>query len=501
VSGLLFSLAFPPLEWAILLPLALVPWILALAEEESRARALISGILFGLAYWCASIPWIVFVVTRFGGQSEAMGIVCLLILALILAEWPALVAWGVVACAPPGSARRLAAFPLLWMASEHARSVVYGGFPWNLTGNALFRHPVWLQSASIWGVYGIGAIVVTVSSLLAAAARGRRLSPALWAAGLVALLGTAGAARLAASPEGSSEENAPFPVALLQPNVTQEARLGGSAAEIYTTVIGQARSAAAERPALIVIPESALPAYWDSSPLLRRDLSAIAQGPRVLFNDIEQEPDGRYYNVARLLGERGLIGRPYRKVHLVPFGEYVPLPKLFFFVRQVSTEIGEFSAAETPTILGADGERIGVGVCYEIIYPELVRTEVGALGANLLVTISNDSWYGRAGAQAQHLAGAVLRSAETGRYLLRAAVTGISAIVDERGRIREELARDRPGIVRGTARFLGRDTVWSRWGYRLPLPADLAALSVLVFGLVRRRRSAVSRTGAPEPGR
>ncbi len=501
LSGLLFSLAFPPREWVLLLPLGLVPWIVALAREESRGRAVFSGILFGLAYWCASIPWIVFVVTRFGGQSEGMGIACLIILALILAQWPALIAWGAVACGPPGSARRLAAFPLLWMAGEHARSVVYGGFPWNLTGHALFRHPVWLQSASVWGVYGVGALIVTVSSLLAAAVIARRLSPALWAAGLAASMGVVGVARLAAREPVGAGDRAPFPVALLQPNVTQEARLGGSAAEIYETVIGQARMAAAQKPSLIIIPESALPAYWDSSTILRRDLSAIAQGSLVLFNDIEQEPDGRYYNVARLLGARGLVGRPYRKVHLVPFGEYVPLPKLFFFVRQVSTEIGEFSSADEPTALGSDGERIGVGVCYEILYPDLVRAEVGALGANLLVTISNDSWYGRAGAQAQHLAGAVLRSVETGRYLLRAAVTGISAVVDERGRIRGELPRDRQGILQGTARYLVRDTVWTRWGYRVPPLADLLALAVLVFSLARLRRSAVSRSEAPEAGR
>ena len=129
LSGLLFALAFPPLEWIVLLPLAPIPWLVALAREQSRGRALLSGFLFGMAYWCASIPWIVFVVTRYGGQGAAMGVVCLLLLAAILSEWPALVAWGAAALAPPGSGARLAVFPLLWMASEHARSFVYGGFP------------------------------------------------------------------------------------------------------------------------------------------------------------------------------------------------------------------------------------------------------------------------------------------------------------------------------------------------------------------------------------
>jgi apolipoprotein N-acyltransferase len=277
-------------------------------------------------------------------------------------------------------------------------------------------------------------------------------------------------------------------VALLQPNVSQETRIAGSAAEAYAAVIGQATAAAEARADLIVIPESALPDYWETSPTLRRDLSEIARASAVIFNDIEQEAGGRYYNVARLLGPDGPIGRPYRKVHLVPFGEYVPLPSLFFFVRQVSTEIGEFSAAEEPTVLGADSLRVGIGVCYEILYPGLVREEAGPLGATLLATISNDSWYGRAGAQEQHFAGAVLRSVENGRYLLRAAITGVSGIVDERGRIRAELGRDRAGIVTGEARLFDDRTIWTRWGYWLPRLADIAALAVLLFGLVRWKR-------------
>ncbi len=132
----------------------------------------------------------------------------------------------------------------------------------------------------------------------------------------------------------------------------------------------------------------------------------------------------------------------------MPFGEYVPLPRLFFFARQVSTEIGAFRAPG-PAVLVDGGLRIGVGVCYEILYPSLAREEVDRLHANLLVTISNDSWYGRAGAQAQHFAAAVLRSVETGRYLLRAAITGISGIVDDRGRTDGDLpaglAGDPPG--------------------------------------------------------
>src|SRR5262245_7640026 len=145
-----------------------------------------------MAYWCASIPWIVYVVRQYGGQSPVMGVVCLVLLALILSEWPALVGWATVASAPSSSLRRLALFPLFWVASEHLRSFVYKGFPWNLTGHALFRQPLWLQTASVWGVYGVGALVMAVSALLAAAIASRRLRPAGLAAALVLAAGAFG---------------------------------------------------------------------------------------------------------------------------------------------------------------------------------------------------------------------------------------------------------------------------------------------------------------------
>jgi apolipoprotein N-acyltransferase len=234
-----------------------------------------------------------------------------------------------------------------------------------------------------------------------------------------------------------------------------------------------------------VIPESAFPVYWQTSERLRQDLAALAQlGPRILFNDIEETPAGEDFNVARLLGPAGLSGAPYRKVHLVPFGEYVPLPKVFFFVRQVSTEIGTFTAARRPTVLFSDGLAIGVAICYETIYPSLAREQT-ALGANLLATISNDSWYGKAGAQSQHFAGAVLRAVENGRSLVRAAITGVSGIVDARGRILAETAPNERALVRGSVRLERGSTVWTRWGYGIPVAADLAAAGVLLFALVR----------------
>ena len=498
LSGLLFALAFPPFGAALLLPVAMVPWVVALAREKSRTRAFFSGAVFGLVYWCLSIRWITYVVTQYGGQGGVMGAVCLVILAAILAEWPAIVAWGTVAAGPPGSAARFVVFPILWAATEHARSFVYKGFPWNLTGHALFRHPVWLQSASVWGVFGLGLAVAAVTAPIARAVSVRRAGPGVAAAVLVAAFGLFGAVRLGRpEPAGPS-----LSVALLQPNLTEETRSTQQGrADAYANLISQLRDAAALNPALVAIPESSLPGTWQGSQRIRGDLASVASGGTlVLFNDLDEEADGRYYNAARLLGPQGHVGAPYHKVHLVPFGEYVPLPRLFFFVRRVSTAIGEFTAAAEPSLIRAGPLVLGVGICYEIVYPSLARREA-AEGANLLATLTNDSWYGRAGAQEQHFAGAALRTVENGRYLIRAAITGISGIVDARGRILAESRPDERTTVTGSVRLVESRTAWTRWGYGIPRVTTLAGAAVLIFGLARllRERRGATRQEPERP--
>jgi len=486
-SGLLLALAFPPCNWTLLLPLAPVPWLAGLATETRRSRPILSGALFGIAFWCASIPWIFYVVTHYGGQSAVMGVVCVFLLALILCEWPAAVAWGTVAFAPAGSWKRLAVFPLLWMASEHARSIVYGGFPWNLTGWALARHPIWIQTASVWGVYGLGFAVAAVSALLAAFAVSRRLWLLAAAAVLVLAVGGVSAERL----------GRPVPplaptvrVALVQPNLHEEDRRTPEGARArYAAALAQGSEAARTGVDLLVFPESTFPAYWDRSPRLREDLTALARECRctILLNDLTEGPGVRVSNAARVLTPEGLAEGTYRKVHLVPFGEYVPLPRLFFFARRISSEIGEFTPADSPVVLRSGVLSLGIGICYEILYPELSRRQTED-GANLLGTISNDSWYGKAGAQEQHFDGAVLRSVENGRYLVRAAITGISGIVDPKGRIHAALPADTAGIAYGLVELRSERTAWTRWGHWLPPAADAGAVVVLLFGVLRWRR-------------
>ncbi|MGH9443187.1 MAG: apolipoprotein N-acyltransferase [Thermoanaerobaculia bacterium] len=496
LSGLLFALAFPPAAMAWLAPVALTPWILALWRENGRARAVLSGVVFGLVFWCVSVPWISFVVTHFGGQPGWMGAICVFLLALILAEWPAIVAGVVVLAFPSRSAWRFVAFPVAWMASEHARAYAYKGFPWNLTANALALHPVWIQTASWWGAFGVGALVAgfaaACGAILAAPTAVKKLRIAGGALAAVAALWAFGFARLRAPESGT-----PVRVACLQPNIPQTVREDPDlVAANYVKVLTLAGEAAASRPDLILIPESSFYGLeWSRSPTLRRDLGAVsAEGQSaILFNDVDEMPDGRYFNAARLLTPAGMSATTYHKVHLVPFGEYVPLPKLFFFMHEISKIIGAFTAAKSPVLLTSGALALGPAVCYEMTYPSLARDEA-RMGANLLVSVSNDAWYGRAGAQAQHLRAMPLRAVEVGRPFVRAAITGISAAVDSRGRMLAGLPENREGIVRATVRLESGATVWSRWGgVVFPAASDAAVVCMVVWGFVRWRRPSSKR--------
>ncbi len=505
LSGTALALAFPPFGAWWLVPVALAPWIAALYFEERRGRALLSGIVFGIVFWCLSVPWVSFVVTHFGGQPSWMGAVCVLLVALILAQWPLVVAWTAVAIAPSRSPERLAAFPVLWMAAEHARSVVYKGFPWNLTANPLAEHPVWLQTASWWGAYGLAGLFAGAGALLAAIAVSpssrARVAAAIALAAGVAGLGLYGTSRLRPAAGGA----APITVACVQPNIPQSAReTFESAARNYAAVMGAIRAAAAMRPDLILVPESSFYGLtWQRSPTLRRDLANVAResGGAILFNDVDERTDDVYFNAARLLTAGGLARETYHKVHLVPFGEYVPLPRIFFFMKSISQAVGSFSAAETPVVLTAGRLSIGPAVCYEMTYPSLAREEVRR-GATLLATISNDAWYGRAGAQEQHFEALVLRAIENDRPFARAAITGVSGVVDGNGRLLAKIPAGEGGITRAVVRPSSSRTVWSRWGGTIfPGVADAIAAGMVLCVLARWSRAVSARKITVKAGR
>jgi apolipoprotein N-acyltransferase len=256
------------------------------------------------------------------------------------------------------------------------------------------------------------------------------------------------------------------------------------------------RRVAAERPALIVWPETAVPFILRREPELspRVGRYVAETGVPMLIGSPDAGADGRLYNTAFLVGtDGGILGR-YDKRHLVPFGEYVPLQRVFFFLDKLVTGIGDFGRGRKATVFGGAGPAFSVMICYEVIFPAEVREFVRA-GATYLVNITNDAWFGRSGAPTQHLAMAVMRAVENGSYLVRAANTGISAIIAPTGEIlaRTEIFTEAAFV--GTIHARQTETPYTQYGDVLAwvcLVCSMGYLAALICSLwrssLRRRR-------------
>jgi apolipoprotein N-acyltransferase len=372
--------------------------------------------------------------------------------------------------------------PATWVAAEYARAHIFGGFPWIPLGNSVVSLLPIAQLASVLGVYGLSWLLALLHALLAygAMTRGRqRLFSAVSAVGILLGVSLWGAVRLADS--RLTREGEPVRVALIQGNVPQTEKWDPArAGDIFERYLRMTREAARGGVHLILWPESATPFYFDEDPMsaLRvRQLVSEIKTPLLFGTDeIERGSPPKYFNSAFILNASGATAAVYRKMFLVPFGEYVPFGTLLTFVGPLVDAVSAFSPGQQVTMLPVDGHMISTAICYEVVYPHLIREGV-LQGAELLTTITNDAWYGETSAPFQHFDLAAMRAIEQGRYLARAANTGISGIVDPYGRvmIRSELFETTAPI--GEVRFIRERTVYARIG---DLAAQVAVLLTLI---------------------
>lgn len=484
-SGLLCSAAFPSwdLEWLAFV--GLVPLLLALEGVPPRQAAGL-GYVAGLAFYLATVWWVVNTMTTYGQMPLLLSLVALWLLCGVLAAYTAAFAW-VLALGARWLPLPRAIVPLaaaaLWTALEFLRTSLFSGFPWALFGYSQYRQPTIRLLASAVGVYGISTLLVLVNATLAdLLARGVRPrgEGGRWRGALLpvaitcaALLATIGYARgVWRDPTGG----APIRVGLLQGNIDQSLKWDRTyqtaTLEIYERL---ARQVAAEHPGLIVWPETALPFFLRREPELglRAHRFVRETGIPMLVGSPDVGEDGRLYNTAFLLGPDGVIRGRYDKRHLVPFGEYVPLKSVFFFLDKLVVGIGDFGRGRTATVFSLDGARFSVMICYEVIFPGEVR-EFVRRGAEFLVNITNDAWFGRSSAPTQHLAMAAMRAVENGSYLVRAANTGITAVIAPSGEIVAQTGNFTQAALVGTIRPRRTETPYTRYG-------DVLAWGCLVF--------------------
>ncbi len=490
LSGVLLFLSFPTLGHPAVAWLALVPLLIAVAPVTPW-RALRLGAVTGLVHFAGTLYWIPAVMIEYGGLPVPAAWFVHALLVAVLALFPALFAAGTAdltaRMGPPG----LLFAPALWVTTELGRMHLFTGFPWALVGYSQVPFPAVAQAASVVGVLGVSGLVVAVNGAIAyavVAGSGSRRTPVVATAALVAVVVAFGAWRL--EDRSLLRAGSALRVAALQGNFRQDEKWNPLRSDaILETYLGQTRRAAAGGARLVVWPESATPFPLD------RDSrgEAVRAGAResgahllVGTTEVVRDAGTRYYNAAYMIEpDRGATSGVYRKQHLVPFGEYVPLRWALFFISPLVDAVADFSPGTEPRTLPVGGSSVGTAICYEIIYPGLVR-ELVLRGSELLATVTNDAWYGRSAAPYQHFQQATMRAIEQGRFLVRAANTGISGVIDPYGRVLARSELFEPAVVVEDVRLLDGLTFYGRFG-DAPAYAGVV-IAAIAIGCGRRRR-------------
>ncbi len=477
--------AFPPWDVGSVAFVGLVPLFLALEGAPPRQAAWL-GFTSGLCFYLGTIWWVINTMTTYGRMPLPLSLVALVLLCGILAGYTAAFTWLLAAGRHRLRLSREIVPPMaagVWTALEFLRTYLFSGFPWALLGYSQYQQPTIRLLASAVGVYGISALLVlvngTLADLLARAwhlreerGRWRGVWPPVVLTVLALVITLAYARGIWRDPTGGPTVR----VGLLQGNIDQSLKWDRSyqtaTLDIYERL---ARRVAEEKPALIVWPETALPFFLRREPELGTRLRRFIAGAGIptLTGSPDLGEDGLVYNTAFFLGGGGEIRGRYEKRHLVPFGEYVPLQTIFFFLDKLVVGIGDFGRGRAATVFSLDGLRFSVMICYEVIFPGEVRDFVRG-GAAFLVNITNDAWFGRSGAPYQHLAMAAMRAVENGTYMVRAANTGVTAVIAPTGDILAQSEIFTEAVLLGTVRLRQRETVYTRYG-------DVLAWICLVF--------------------
>jgi apolipoprotein N-acyltransferase len=499
LSGALLALSFPRYGHPAFAWIALVPLVVALSGWRGRRgrvpgqpplRAFLLGLTAGFVYFAGTLYWTGTVIRTFGGIPTIAAICGVILLALYQGTFPAIGALITSRLITRAGVAGIFFAPAAWVATEFFRGVAFGGFPWVLLGDSQVTVLPVAQLASVLGVYGVSALVAVVNAAIAYAmlTTGRARVAALTSAAVV--LFAAGAWGTLRIGEGSlTRAGTPIRVGLIQANIAQEDKWkAAEARRIFTSYIAMTRDAVRRGAEYVIWPESATPFMFEDDPTGQEAIRQLARELHVpiLFGSDQEVhgPNPLLYNAAFLVAPDGTTVAVYRKIHLVPWGEFIPLKRWLYFVSPLVDTFTDFSPGTTIVMLPIGSHLTTTAICYEVVYPSLVRQAVLA-GSELLTTITNDAWYGHSSAPYQHFASASMRAIEEGRYLARAANTGISGVVDPYGRVVVRSAIFEQAALVEEVRLLTARTIYSTIGDVIAY----VAMAILAAGLIVLRRT------------
>jgi apolipoprotein N-acyltransferase len=501
LSGLFLILIFPQFNLEVLAWFALIPLLFAIQNQTLGAVAG-RGFFAGMIFYFFSLNWVTNTLVNYGNIPTGLSFLLLGLLAAYLSFYVSLFCVLTVKLSRGKPVFFFLLAPFIWTSLEYLRSThMTFGFSWMGLGYSQFQTLIIIQPAEITGIYGISALIVLVNAtfhFLLNAWISRLSTPDKWkisgrVTGLTTLvLGLwVGWSGWALERTQSQIDSSPkIRIGLAQGNIEQHLKWNKlyqrATMEFYKELTLQA---AKEKPELIVWPEAATPFYYGLDPAgtkFVQDLARTAGVPLLFGSPYKEKVDEKLldYNRAFLISDHGETIDVYDKMHLVPFGEFVPFRKALFFVEKMVEIIGDFGLGKRATVFELNGSRLGVSICYEIIFPDLVRRPVKN-GAEYLVNITNDAWFGKTAASHQHISIAALRAVENRTPIVRAANTGISGIIDPTGELRNTTQLfTREFVIGDIAPNKGPRTFYSQFG---DIFAYLCLMLTVTIGLLARR--------------
>ncbi|MBV8207014.1 MAG: apolipoprotein N-acyltransferase [Acidobacteria bacterium] len=504
LSGGLQVLIFPSPSLGFLAWIALAPLLVAILRptipgsaahtRQPRLRAFLLGYVSGVVWYAGSCYWIYHVMNSYGGLPPVVAIAVLLLFCLYLALYHGvfgLLLWTATRAGNANAGPALLLSPFVWVAVELARARITG-FPWDLLGTAQVGNIALTRVAMFTAVYGLSFEIVLVNAGFAAAflvpLRARRTLVAGVLA-VAALLQAGNLFRPGPAASGRVATLVQVNIPILEEDQWTPEYMQQTVGEVERTSVPAARDAEAQQgiPGLIVWPESPAP-FFATDRNFRASLSHMAQlaNAYVVAGSLglkqtpgEERP--RLFNSAALVAPSGEWVAHYDKIHLVPFGEYVPYRQFFSFAGKLTREVGDFSPGSTRQPLDLGSFKLGVFICYESIFPDEVR-QFARNGGEAFINISNDSWFGPTGAPGQHLNMVRMRAIENRRWVLRSTNTGITAAIDPYGRVvavapaGQRVALNAPYARSSETTFYTRHGDWFAFGCAIITVAGLLFL-------------------------
>ena len=499
-SGILLTLPFPKLNFTPFAWFSLVPFLIVL-EDASPRKAFFWGWQTGIVHFATLLYWVTVSMTNYGNLSEATSFFVLVVLSLYLGLYVGAFGWLLSFFRARYFHESVVISPLIWVLLEFLRTHLFSGFPWGLLGYSQYQHLPLIQISDITGVYGVSFLIVLVNVSLYLIIKWARFRitpfPFLYTIitlSLLLLVIFYGHFRIEAINK-INKETIGLQVGLIQGNIDQGQKWNPSYLN-ETLMVYQNLTVEASRghSDLMVWPETAVPCYFspnqEQAPFLQ-DLAKKIKTP-ILFGSLAYEGsnlpgENRFFNSAFLIAPKNKEISRYDKVHLVPFGEYVPLKPFLPFIEKMVVGVGDFSPGRKLTLFSIPKARFGVLICYEIIFPDLSRRYCKS-GANFLVTITNDAWFGRSSAPYQHFSMAVFRAVENRTAVVRAANSGISGVIEPTGEIQRQTLLFSRTFLKGKIPVNSDVTMYSKYGDIGVVFCGISLVIVMLFNLIINKK-------------